>query len=227
MLILFGVCCCFLLLLGFFVFIVVFIVVFIGFFFSDVVFKFIVFVFVCLLWFSLVVVSSSIVVVVVVFSHLFVACCWWFGCCCLFTRVGLVGVLSTGWLFGWGFGRSVGLNLNWIVVCLRLGLVLFVSCLGWFLRGGLVLGWLRVVVVWLLWFGLVWFVSNLLFSVASPAPVVEISVSLAAFVSFLTNFFFSLSDSSGLNDDGDLLLLVLRGIPGDGVLLASLLAAVR
>ena len=221
MLILFGVCCCFLLLIGFFVFIVVFI----GFFFSDVGFRFIVFVFVCLLWFSLVVVSSFIVVVVVVSSHLLVACCWWFGCCCWFTRVGLVGVVSTGWLCGWGFGKGVG--LNWIVVCLRLGLVLFVSGLGWFLRGGLVLGWLGVVVVWLLWLGLVWFVSNSLFSAASPAPVVEISFSIAAFVSFVNNFLFSLSDSSMVGDDDDVdLLLVLRGIPGVDVLLASLLEVV-
>ena len=81
--------------------------------------------------------------------------------------------------------------------------------------------------VWLLRLGLVWFVSNSLFFEASPAPVVEISVSIAAFVSFLTNFFFSFSDSSVLNDDGDLLLLVLRGILGGGVLLASLLVVVR
>ena len=110
---------------------------------------------------------------------------------------------------------------------LEVGVGFVCVCLGWFLRGGLVLGWLGVVVVWLLRLGLVWFVSNLLFFEASPAPVVEISVSIAAFVSFLTNFFFSISDSSVQNDDGDLLLLVLRGILGGGVLLASLLVVVR
>ena len=136
-------------------------------------------------------------------------------------------MLSIGWLFGWGFGGRVGLSLNWIVVCFRLGLVLFVSCLGWFLGGCLVLGWLRVVVVWLFWLGLVWFVSNSLFFEASPAPVVEISVSNAAFVSLLTNFLFSFSDSSVLDDDGDLLLLLLRGKLDGDVLLASLLEVVR
>ena len=81
--------------------------------------------------------------------------------------------------------------------------------------------------VWLFWLGLVWFVSNSLFFEASPAPVVEISVSNAAFVSLLTNFLFSFSDSSVLDDDGDLLLLVLRGILDGDVLLASLLVVVR
>ena len=141
--------------------------------------------------------------------------------------VGLVGVLFIGGLFGWGFGGRVGLSLNWIVVCFRLGLVLVVSCSGWFLGGCLVLSWLRVVVVWLFWLGLVWFVSNSLFFEASPAPVVEISVSNAAFVSLLTNFLFCFSDSSLLDDDGDLLLLLLRGKLDGDVLLASLLEVVR
>ena len=141
--------------------------------------------------------------------------------------VGLVGVLFIGGLFGWGFGGRVGLSLNWIVVCFRLGLVLVVSCSGWFLGGCLVLGWLRVVVVWLFWLGLVWFVSNSLFFEASPAPVVEISVSNAAVVSLLTNFLFCFSDSSLLDDDGDLLLLLLRGKLDGDVLLASLLEVVR
>ena len=88
----------------------VFIVVFIVFLVSDVGFRFIVFIFVCLLWFSLVVVSSFTVVVVVVSSRLLFACCWWFGFCCGFIWVGLMGVVSTGWLFGWGFGKGFGLN---------------------------------------------------------------------------------------------------------------------
>ena len=75
--------------------------------------------------------------------------------------------------------------------------------------------------------GLVWFVSNLLFSTASPAPVFEFSAfSVALVFSIIINFLLSFSDSSMVSDCVGL-LLVLRGIPGDAVLLASLLGVVR